>query len=324
MMNHAALVQAVDPPSVFVDLARAVEASGADHLFVADSSLHGRAVWPYLTLAATATERLRLGTGITHPLSRHPAVTANAAATLDEISGGRAVLGIGSGDRPLLELGLRPSPVETLEDAIRGIRALLEGQTVTGAGLARASLLHPPERLVPIVVAASGPRTLRMAGRMADGVLMQVGTDPRCVEVAVREVIDGARAAGRDPADLWLSVMAYGSVRVDAAAARAESRHFAAWIPQTVPRYCEIVGIPASDVERVRTVYAGGELMKADAAAEVVTDAMVDAFTLAGNVDQVRERLADLASIGIDHVTFFPMGEDRIGGARRFATAADL
>ncbi|MEX0698314.1 MAG: LLM class flavin-dependent oxidoreductase [Acidimicrobiia bacterium] len=318
-MRHAVLVQAVDPPGEFSELARTVERTGADHFFVADSSLHARAVWPYLTLAALVTESIRIGTGVTHPKSRHPAITANAIATLDEISRGRAVLGLGSGDRPLLELGLGPARLETLEDAIHMMRRLLAGETLSEGGLTGAALLHHPNKRLPIVLAASGPRTLRMAGRVADGVLIQAGTDPRCIEVALKDVARGVEEAGRNPSELWTSVMAYGSVRDDPAVAHAESRHFAAWIPQTVPRYCDIAGIPMSDVSRVQAAYSGGELMKADSAAETVSSKMVEAFTLAGTPDQVRQRLSDMADVGVDHVTFFPMAEDRITAVQRFA-----
>jgi len=321
------LVQAVDDPPAFTSLVAAAEAAGADHFWVADSSLHGRAVWPYLTLAAGASERILLGPGITHPVTRHPAVTANAVAALDEISGGRAVLGIGAGDRPVLELGLRPAPVRVLEKAIGLIRALLAGETVTrddGAfPVAGARLVRPPDRRVAVVVAASGPKTLRMAGRVADGVLVQVGVHPACVRLALDDIAAGAREAGRDPAEIDISLMVYGSIRDDPERARAESRHFAAWIPQTVPRYCPAAGIPDADVARVREAYGGGELMKADAAASTVTDQMIDAFTLAGTPAECRDRIAALTEIGIDHITFFPMGDDRRGGVARFAAAME-
>lgn len=318
-MRHAVLVQALDPPQVFTELVQTVEQTGADHLFVADSSLHARAVWPYLTIAALSSSEMRIGTGVTHPTSRHPAITANAAATLDEISGGRAVLGLGSGDRPLFELGLRPARLKTLEEAILTVRCLLEGQTLSLADSIPANLIQDPVRKVPIVVAASGPRTLELAGRMADGVLVQVGSDPRCIEVAFRDVARGMESAGRDPSEVWISVMAYGSVRDDIKVAYTESRHFAAWIPQTVPRYCRIAEIPPSDTSRVQEAYSGGELMKAHAAAETVTHQMVRAFTLSGSPEQVRQRLQEMTDVGVDHVTFFPMGQDRIASVQRFA-----
>ncbi len=324
-MGFSFLVQAVDDPRTFSGLVADAETAGADRFFVADSSLHGRDVWLYLTLAASASDRMQLGPGITHPMTRHPAITANAIATLDEISGGRAVLGIGAGDRPLVELGLRPAPVATLEETIVAMRLLLEGRSVSSKGpvlkMRNAALLRPPDQSTPIVVAASGPRTLRMAGGVADEVLLQVGIHPDCVQTAVDQVLAGAQSVGRDPMDVAMSLMVYGSVRSDRQAARDESRHFAAWIPQTVPKYCEIAGIRSEDVARVRRAYDGGELMQADEAASAVTDEMIDAFTLAGSPAECRDRVTALLDIGIRNITFFPMGADRRGGMLRFADA---
>src|SRR5262249_59080834 len=113
------------------------------YLWLTDSSLHARNCYSYLTLAATHSSRLRLGTAVTNPVTRHPAITAAAAATVDEVSGGRLILGIGAGDRPLLALGFQPSPLAALEAAIAGIRRLGPGggagpRAPAGAPRARA------------------------------------------------------------------------------------------------------------------------------------------------------------------------------------------
>jgi 5,10-methylenetetrahydromethanopterin reductase len=104
-----------------------IDRLGYRYLWLTDSSLHARNCYCYLTLAAARSGRLLLGTAVTNPVTRHPAITAAAAATVDEISGGRMLLGIGAGDRPLLALGLRPSPLADLEAAITGIRRLWRG-----------------------------------------------------------------------------------------------------------------------------------------------------------------------------------------------------
>src|SRR5262249_59279436 len=122
-----------------------IEGLGFGYLWLTDSSLHARNCWSYLTLAAARSSRLRLGTAVTNPVTRHPAITAAAAATVDEISGGRLILGIGAGDRPLLALGSRPSPLVTLEAAVDGIPRLWRGEHVDMAA-ARVTLhgAHPP------------------------------------------------------------------------------------------------------------------------------------------------------------------------------------
>src|SRR6185437_16203579 len=111
------VLQGVDAPGEFCRRVEEIESLGFGYLWLTDSSLHARNCYAYLTLAATRSSRLLLGTAVTNPATRHPAITAAAAATVDEISGGRMILGIGAGDRPLLALGLRPSPLAETEAA---------------------------------------------------------------------------------------------------------------------------------------------------------------------------------------------------------------
>src|SRR5215472_17348963 len=103
------VLQGVDPPREFGGMVEEIEGLGFDHLWLTDSSLHVRNCYAYLTLAAARSSRLMLGTAVTNPITRHPAITASAAATVDELSSGRMILGIGAGDRPLFALGSRPS-----------------------------------------------------------------------------------------------------------------------------------------------------------------------------------------------------------------------
>ena len=117
-MRTAICLQGVDTPDDFEANVTEIERLGYDTLWLTDSSLHTRNCWSYLTLAARATSRLRLGTAVTNPVTRHPGVTAAAAATIAEISGGRFTLGIGAGDRPLLAVGHKPARLADLEASI--------------------------------------------------------------------------------------------------------------------------------------------------------------------------------------------------------------
>ena len=133
-MESGVALQPVDTPAALKEFVQAIEDLGFDRFWMTDSSLHARNCYSYLTLAATWTTHLRLGTAVTNPLTRHPAVTAVAAATLSEISGQRFTCGIGAGDRPLLSLGLRPAPLGVLERAIHDMRRLWAGEHVTDDG----------------------------------------------------------------------------------------------------------------------------------------------------------------------------------------------
>src|ERR1700751_5159697 len=106
--SYGVALQAVDPPASFTAMVAEIESLGFDYLWLTDSSLHARNSYAYLTLAAVSSSRLRLGTAVTTPVTRPPAIPAAAAATVDEVAAGRTILGIAAGDRPLLALGHKP------------------------------------------------------------------------------------------------------------------------------------------------------------------------------------------------------------------------
>src|SRR5262245_64621103 len=157
----------------FGALCKDVEDNGFDWLGVADSQSVFRELYVSLTVAALNTTRIRLGPLVTNPLTRHPVVTVSAIASVDELSGGRVVLGLGSGDSAIYTLGAPPATVAGLEDAIRTLGALTAGRIVERDG--RRWQVHRAHRRIPIYLAAEGPRTIRLAGRLADGVVMGLG-----------------------------------------------------------------------------------------------------------------------------------------------------
>ncbi|HTS99289.1 MAG TPA: LLM class flavin-dependent oxidoreductase [Streptosporangiaceae bacterium] len=314
-------LQGVDPPGSFAAMVRQIEALGFGHLWLTDSSLHARNCYAYLTLAAVNSSRLRLGTAVTNPVTRHPAITAAAAATLDDVSAGRAILGIGAGDRPLLALGRKPCSPADLADAIKAIRALWSGDevTMTAAGFAldRARLRFGARSELPVFVSASGPRTLELAGGVADGVILLVGLFPDAITWALEHIDRGARAAGRPRPHTAL--FAYGAISDDTDAALAAGRSIAAWFPQTAPHLCTLAGLPADVAAAVRASYAGGEFQEAEAAARLLPDDFVRRMALAGDAREAAARIGDVLAAGVDSVHVFPLGPDRMATVRAFA-----
>ena len=191
---------------------RRAEALGWDAAFLPDSQLRRRDTYVLLAAAARATERIALGPLLANPVTRHPTVTASSMATIDELAPGRTLLGWGVGDTAVRLAGLRPARVVELEAATRLMRGLLDGQAVE-VGAARPARL-PHHRPVPIWIAAGGPRTLRMAGGVADGVFLRVGTHPANIGRAVELIRAGAAEAGRDPAAVGLGAV-FHTVLVD-------------------------------------------------------------------------------------------------------------
>src|SRR5438270_11246520 len=130
-MKFGVIYQSFDPPPVFLDYVRLIEDLGVEDLWVCDSALHARDVFAYLTLAAVNTTRMRLGVSVFQPYTRHPAIDVNGMTTINEISGGRAMMAVGAGDRPQLELGFQPAPVQLVREMIQVSRQLIAGESVT-------------------------------------------------------------------------------------------------------------------------------------------------------------------------------------------------
>ena len=317
------VLQGVDPPGEFRGMVEEIESLGFRHLWLTDSSLHARNCYAYLTLASAASSRLLLGTAVTNPATRHPAITAAAAATVDEISGGRLTLGIGAGDRPLLALGLRPSPLATVQAAIDAIRMLWRGEEVdlsTGDfSMNSAHLRFSARPDIPVFVSASGPKTLELAGRTGDGVILLVGLFPEALDWAIAQVDGGAQAAGR--ARPHVAVFAYGAIDEDEEAALENARSIAAWFPQTAPHICGLAGLSPEIVTRVRAAYQGGEFQEAAVAARQLPDSFVRKVALAGNGKRAMAQIRTVLDAGADSVHVFPIGTGRMNTVRSFADA---
>ena len=319
-VRRGVVLQGVDTIDEFLAIASHIEAIGFDHLWLTESSLHARDPYQLLALAARATTQLRLGTAVTNPVTRHPALTAVAAATLAEIAGDRAILGIGAGDRPLMALGAKPARLAELEAAIAAIRALLAGESVTadepGFRLVDAHLRFDAAADLPVFVSASGPRTLELAGEVADGVILLCGLDPAVVQWALDRVDEGASRAGRPRPHI--AIFIYGVIDEDEPAAIAGARSIAAWFPQTAPIYCDLVGLDPAITKAVRESYSGGEFQEAAQAASLLPESFVQRMAVAGNRDRVTAQLAALQQVGVDSINILPLGDDRMATINAF------
>src|SRR5262249_23974167 len=206
------------------ELGALCERLGFDSYWVADQRWM-RDVWVSLTATATRTSRILLGTRVTDPYVRHPALTAVAVASLDELSGGRAILGLGAGGSGFREMGIeRKKPVTALREAIELIRRLLAGEEVDYPGelvrFHRGALEFTARREIPVVIVARGPKILELGGRVADGVMVASMASPPAVKWGIEHVRAGMRKAGRSAAAVELSSMVYTSISDDGPAAR--------------------------------------------------------------------------------------------------------
>lgn len=190
-----------------------VEAAGFDDVYVPDSQVLWRDAWMTLFAAAQVTDRIGLGTAVTNVATRHPSVVASLARTVAEAAGDRLRLGLGVGNSSVEPVGLSPSTGRDLRTGIAAIRDLLEGRE---AQFGESSVrLRDPHPGIPVLVAASGPRNLRLAGEIADGAVLLSGVSTPLLTRAVGLVHEGAVAAGRDPASVEIVVSAHAMVTDD-------------------------------------------------------------------------------------------------------------
>ncbi len=298
--------------------ARAAEAAGFDDVWTLDSPLlAGRLLDPYLALAACAgtTSRVRLGVAVTNPITRHPVVTACAALSLDDLSDGRAVLGIGSGDSAMRTLGLGAADMqgthsarrEQLRETVKILNAVWAGEAVTLGN--RTFRLERPARRIPVYVAATGPRMLELAGEIADGVIIQVGVYRPCVEQALAHIRKGAARAGRNPDGIDIVCSTFTSVAEDRGAAIDRARPLTAWFYAAAPDLLELAGIRVTQRQPARPVFpdishpANHDEAMAEARRYVSDDA-VEKFCLVGSPAACVRRIRELADLGIRQVFF--------------------
>ncbi|WP_432177836.1 LLM class flavin-dependent oxidoreductase [Streptomyces sp. NBC_00063] len=297
-----------------VETVRRAEALGFDEAWFPDSQLLWRDVFTVLTAAALGTERIGLGTAVTNLVTRHPAVVASAARSVAELAPGRFALGLGVGNSSVGPVGLRQSTTKAMREGLALLRALLDGEDWDfdgPAGTVRSRLRDPcPE--VPLHMAASGPKNLRLAGEAADGVILLSGASPRTLAEATARVREGAEAAGRDIGTVPLTVSAYCAVTDDIEAAARQIKPICASIAQNggAP-FLALAGIDVCVPDVVEGVYP--DLVHAEnweAAVEVTSQWVSDEaalrfaeeFCVFGTADEIAVRLRTLQAHGVSGV----------------------
>jgi probable F420-dependent oxidoreductase len=309
------------PPSRVVELAKLAEENGFDYVWAWDSHVLWQDVYPVFTLIAANTERVRIGPCVTNPATRDITVTASALATLNEISGGRMVMGIGRGDSARRVIGKPPVTVEHMEQACRQIRDLAEGREIDYDGTP-LRLKWASGRL-PVWMAAYGPKALRAAGRVADGLIMQLA-DPYIIEWSLRYVREGAEEAGRSFDDIQIMSAAPAYVTDDLDAAREQVRWFPALVSNhvvdLVQRYAS-TELPRELTEFIaaRDHYDYADHGRAGAEhASFVTDEVVDRFCVLGTPERCLAKLRELEALGVDQFNIYSMVDDPAGVIRSF------
>ena len=302
---------APDPPvSRWVELTQLAEANGFEYAWLFDSHVLWEEVYPIFTLMAAGTSKIKIGPCVTNPGTRDPTVTASALATLNEISQGRMVMGIGRGDSARRVLGQKPVSVEQMEADCRLIRDLAAGKEVDYDGT--RIRLKWAERELPIWVAGYGPKALRAAGRVADGVIIQLA-DPDIISWCLRWVKEGAEEAGRSFDDIQVQAAAPAFISGNLEQAREQVRWFPALVSNHVVdllKKYDAGDLPKAltDFIKARDHYDYAEhAQRGEAHAAFVTDDVVDRFCVIGTVEESRRRIEELAAVGVDQFNLYLM-----------------
>ena len=269
----------------------------------------------YLGLASIAgqTEGLLLGPGVTDPYTRHPAITAATIATFDETCGGRALLGLGVGGQGFRELGLdRPRPVAALRETVQIVRALLRGERVDTQGKV-ASLTNgrltfvPPRRRIPIYFATHGVQVSRLAGRLADGVLIANTLLPRMLSLYVERVEAGLADAGRTMADFDLGIRVEACISADSEAAfSVMRRRMAARLIGQYPHWDYLDALGVEMPEAFREIARRKDEAAAGEAAPFLPREIIEATALAGDAEHVARQLAGVLRPEVGSITIRP------------------
>jgi len=293
--------------------AREAETAGFSGIFFADSQLLTLDPFQVLSLCAAQTTRLRLGTAVSNMVYRDATVLANSAATVNEVSGGRAILGLGTGDGPVYALNRKATKLAQFEEGLRTIRALLRGETISVPG-GKERFTEGRVKLrvgkvpVPIYVSAEGPRSLRVAGRLADGVIAGSGFDLKVLEWVREQVVLGARDAGRDPSEI--DIMPAGMIAIDPDGAKARGLVRSRLANRAHHNFrFTLETVPAEELDGVKQFMASFDISKPleeRVDPKLITDYLVHRFTIAGTPVECIERLRQLKSVGVARVLLTP------------------
>ena len=306
------------PATRSLEIMRAVEDAGFDQLWLFDSHViwqESYSLFGWL-IAQSRNERMEFGTCVTNPVTRDPSVVASAFATLNQITGGRMICGIGRGDSSVRVMKRKPANLAVVEQAIEIIRTLASGEPMEIDGV--RTQIEWAEGRVPIYVAGYGPMALRLAGRVGDGVIFQVA-DPFFIEWGMQFVREGAEQAGRNADDIVVHCAAATYISDDRDDARDQVRWFPALVanhivdvlrhhdPDVMPDYITEYVEARPHYDYYQHGHRGADHSK------YVPDEICDRFCVIGSADACAEKVRELASIGVSEFNIYPYVPDLDG-----------
>lgn len=319
-------------PRHFARETRRAEEFGWDYAFIPSSPLRRQDPYVNIAFALEATERICVGPLIETPIMRHWSVMASSISTVEALAPGRTLLAYGVGDTAVRLLGKRPARVAELEQATILTKRLLNGEEVEvgAAKPAKLGFAMP----VPVWIAAGGPKTLRMAGRVADGVFIRVGRHEANIRKSIEAVRTGAEEAGRNPDDVKIAIILHTILTDDAQAARLMSRSMAAGYYEYSPMLFDPPGFSwdGPDIHELKKqvwpdFHHALDLEASGRLVSFLSDEIADAFAVYGTPEMIAGQIAGVLKMGyrIDMIIPHPMPTPHPDGPKpdymeRFAT----
>ena len=305
-----------DPPYTrWLELIQLAERHGFGYAWTYDSHVLWQESIPMLAVAARETSKIRLGHFVTNPATREPTVLASAYATLHDLSDGRMVMGVGRGDSAVRYIGRQPMKVAEFERALRMVKGFMNGREVSWNDRElQLKWVRPELPEIPMWVAGYGPKALGVAGRVGDGVIIQLA-DPEIITWIMDTARRAAEAEGRDPAALKCIVGAPSHVTDDLADAREQVRWFPAMVSNHVMDLIERYGTDGSTVPKALTDYVQArKFYDYDEHSRVgakhgafVTDEICDRFCVIGDAARCADKLRELEAVGVDQFNIYLM-----------------
>ena len=308
-----------------IDQVRRADQYGLARNGTGDTQWHNMECFIALTLMALHSDRVEIGPRVTNPVTREPSVMASAIVSLELISQGRAVLTIGRGDSAVHNIGHKPATVEETRDYILAVRALMEKGEATYQGKHNRFVWPRPEmrQRIPICITAEGPRMLRLAGQIGDQVLIGTGLTPEIVEISLQQLHEGAKEAGRNPAELevwWAPRLSIARTRekaladIKASIASAGNHALRAGLTgRQVPEHLR------DNIRRFHQEYDYAQHgVKTGKNAQLIdqlglADYFLDRFAVAGSPEDVVQRIRSLARLGLKNIWLSSPGNGPAG-----------
>jgi 5,10-methylenetetrahydromethanopterin reductase len=299
----------IEPLGRITWLARAAELYGYKYFVHADQRFNGeRDVFVTLAADALNTERINLGPCISDPYTRIPGMLASAIASLDELSGHRALLTLGSGGVGFKQLHIeRKHPNTAIREAFLIIKGLLKGETVNFEGrmfkVSGAKINFPCRNDIPVFIASRSPMNLELGGELADGVLLASFASDAQISYAIERVKAGAKKANRNFKDIKLVAWVYTSISENSKLALDNVRPFVtqALVNTSIDMYPKMFEGFAPEVQKfVEACKASGDLKRANEDKKYLTDEVIKRFSVAGTAEECAEKVKSISKLGVN------------------------